>query len=637
MLETRWHDDIVDPLKLLQLQDLASVLAKVEGMAFDISYGAFVDLETKRITASSLWDATENEIKVAGYKTDIYLRALGTLQETDLSILQKGRREKIASFTKQLFTLLEDLRLEEFIKRKRPGTKGEFVKRRNHLRTYFTSQLEVNTVRGLKADALFSGIYLLLTAEKPDISFPKADKKVRDLLERAKPHLYDTFSASTSRDIWRIVEGVSIMVLAHFSDLTNKYFSYPITREIVESNSRTVFDELTRTDDVENDDYAEMNEESDASDERLETWHDKQAPTEQKQTFLQMDLELGTKTNIKGETARQTESGDQVFATAQGTSQRSAQEDYSDRKTLEDYEQEEQTEQKSALYGKENIHAVPIVKQATVPSTEEEQMYEAVRTEVAAIQRKLTTSLKKVLEHNQDTPRGNFPFGGLSKNLLPIVFEDFPRLFYKKDEESKEFDAAFSLLVDCSASMDQKMDETKRGITLFHEVLRNLHIPHAITGFWEGATSTLRKDQPNYFHEIHTFNDSLYEKHGPKIMQLKPEEDNRDGFSIRVATEKLLQRREKHKFLLVFTDGEPAADNYYENGIVDTNEAVTLGRRQGIHILGMFLSETEVGDWERNMMESIYGREQLIIEHLAELPERLSPVLKKLLMQTVSY
>src|SRR5690625_7183250 len=144
------------------------------------------------------------------------------------------------------------------------------------------------------------------------------------------------------------------MVLAHFSDLTNKYFSYPITREIVESNSRTVFDELTRTDDVENDDYAEMNEESDASDERLETWHDKQATTEQKQTFLQKAIELGTQTNIKGETARQTESGDQVFATAQGTSQRSAQEDYSEQKTLEDYEQEEQTEQKSALYGKEN-------------------------------------------------------------------------------------------------------------------------------------------------------------------------------------------------------------------------------------------------------------------------------------------
>src|SRR5690625_7789362 len=120
--------------------------------------------------------------------------------------------------------------------------------------------------------------------------------------------------------------------------------------------------------------------------------------------------------------------------------------------------------------------------------------------------------------------------------------------------------------------MDQKMDETKRGITLFHEVLRNLHIPHAITGFWEGATSTLRKDQPNYFHEIHTFNDSLYEKHGPKIMQLKPEEDNRDGFSIRVATEKVLQRREKHKFLLLLSDAEPPPATYNANAIFDSNE-----------------------------------------------------------------
>jgi len=634
-LESRWHDDVVDPFKRLQLQDLTAVLTKIKDMSFDISYGSFLDPKNKRITASSFWDATEDETRLAGYKTDIYLRALGTLKETKLSDLQKGLDKEIAGFTKQLFTLLEDLRLEEIIIRKRPGTKEDFAKRRNHLRSYFASQFQVNTVRGLKADALFSGIYLLLTAEKPDISFPKADVDVLKLLERIEPQLYHTFSASTSQDILRIAEGVSIMVLAHFSELTNQYFSYPITRETVGSNERTVFDELMRTDDVENEDYAEMNEESDASDERLETWHDEQAPTEQNQSFLQMDLELGTKTNLKGETARQTESSDQVFATAQGTSKKSAQEDYSERKTLEDYEAEEQAEQQSALYGKENIHAVPIVKEATMPSTDEEQRYETLRTEIDPIRRKLTTSLKKVLEHKQDTARGNLLFGRLSKNLIPVVFEDFPRLFYKKDEESQEFDAAFSLLVDCSASMDQKMDETKRGITLFHEVLKKLYIPHAITGFWEGATSTLRKDQPNYFHEIHTFEDSLYDKNGPKIMQLQPEEDNRDGFSIRLASEKLLQRREKHKFLLVFTDGEPAADNYYENGIVDTNEAVTLARRQGIHILGMFLSETEVGDWERNMMESIYGREQLIIEHLAELPERLSPVLKKLLMQTM--
>ena len=51
--------------------------------------------------------------------------------------------------------------------------------------------------------------------------------------------------------------------------------------------------------------------------------------------------------------------------------------------------------------------------------------------------------------------------------------DDNPRVFYKKNHESKEIDAVFTLLVDCSASMYNKMDETKRGIVLFHEVLKS--------------------------------------------------------------------------------------------------------------------------------------------------------------------
>src|SRR5699024_2279287 len=128
---------------------------------------------------------------------------------------------------------------------------------------------------------------------------------------------------------------------------------------------------------------------------------------------------------------------------------------------------------------------------------------------------------------------------------------------------------------DCSASMHNKMEETKRGIVLFHEVLKQLKIPHSIVGFWEDANEVKKNYQPNYFHLIHTHADFPSQTSGAKIMQLEPEEDNRDGFSIRIMTEDLAKRREKHKFLLVFSDGEPAAANYDQNGIVDTNIAVT--------------------------------------------------------------
>src|SRR5699024_4710558 len=162
----------------------------------------------------------------------------------------------------------------------------------------------------------------------------------------------------------------------------------------------------------------------------------------------------------------------------------------------------------------------------------------------------------------------------LSKKLLPLVTDENPRVFYKKTEESKDIDAVFTLMVDCSASMHNKMDETKKGIVLFHEVLNELKIPHAIVGFWDEENEVKENYQPNYFHRIHAHSYSFYENTGARIMQLDPQEDNRDGFSIRVLAKELTARIEKNTTLLVFSDGEPAASSNDQNCNVDASVAV---------------------------------------------------------------
>ncbi len=50
-------------------------------------------------------------------------------------------------------------------------------------------------------------------------------------------------------------------------------------------------------------------------------------------------------------------------------------------------------------------------------------------------------------------------------------------MFYKKGQESQELDVAFQLLVDCSGSMYNKMEETKKSVVLFHEALKSLKNP----------------------------------------------------------------------------------------------------------------------------------------------------------------
>ena len=93
--------------------------------------------------------------------------------------------------------------------------------------------------------------------------------------------------------------------------------------------------------------------------------------------------------------------------------------------------------------------------------------------------------------------------------------------------------------------------------------------------------------------------------------------------------------REKHKFLLVFSDGEPAAAHYDQNGIVDTHIAVSDARKKGIEVIGMFLSNGLIEESEELMMKNIYGKERLMIPSVSELTEQFTPLLKKLLLKAI--
>lgn len=639
MLETQWHESSFDPHLYLQLQDLTTVLSNIEDMTFEFTYGSFIDVIEKRLTADTFWETTNGITKQAGFTTDIYLRAIGTLHYTHLPVFQSFMKTieqvNLTSFASQLFTLLEDIRLEKEIIRLRPGTKNEFNNRHTYLHHYFTTQRKTNIVRSMPLDELFCMIYLTLYADGPDPSFTRANNKQLVNLEQIEFDLFTVFEATSTKEVVFITENILQKLIDYNVDMKTTYFTSPIVQLNKTVRENTLFDELTRTDDVTSYMIEKVDEENqDYMDETFSTWHDEHKNEGRKETFLQMDLDVGTKTNLMGGEARETESGDQAFAAAQGTARQSKQKDYSALEALTDYD-ENAGNKSHAPYGEDNINAVKNVKWATKPTTEEIQQYDLYLSQIQLYKRQLSATIEKILEHQQTSPQSNLHFGRLSNQLLPVVFEDFPRLFYKKNDESNLFDANFTLMIDCSASMDQKMDETKRGVTLFHEVLKQLHIPHQIIGFWEEATLTHDESYPNYFHMIHTFSDSLHENNGAKIMQLQPEEDNRDGFSIRVVTEDIIKRQEKHKFLLVFSDGEPAAMNYNENGIIDTYLAVSEARKKGINVLGMFLADGKIAEQDDNLMKNIYGHERLMIPQIEQLPELFTPILKRLLLSTL--
>ncbi|MEJ8767565.1 VWA domain-containing protein [Oceanobacillus sp. HCA-5259] len=636
----RFHDSRVRTNYYMQLQDLTSVLSGFAELKFEYGFGAGVNLVDEKVTGSRFWEKLDLETQVAGLKSDVYLRAIGTMRYSHIPEMQEYLRNieesHLTKFATQLFALFEDIRLEEIIKKERPGTVAIFQTRRKYFQHFFTRQVSANVTRSRGLDELFCLIYLLIQSNHPDPDFGWATERAEENLEILKPMLYSIYEAETTRDITEICEKIVFRLSGLYEeDSINEYFIFPVS-EIKRYEKNTLFDELTRTDELANDDVEDVNkEESEYFDETFSTWHRESENEDRKQNFLQFELEQGAKSSMLGGGVRETEDADQALASIQGAAGESKQNDYSKMEALDEQSAQDEKQGNESVYGEENTDAVKIVKEAEVPSPEDQELYREYVASIEMYQRRLANTIRKTIEHKQTNPRKDLLIGRLSNKLLSVVLEDNPRIFYKKNEESNEFDAVFTLLVDCSASMLGKMEETKKGIILFHEVLKELKIPHSIIGFWEDANEVRPGYLPNYFHIIHSHTDSLYANNGAKILQLEAEEDNRDGFSIRVAVEALEARREKNKFLLVFSDGEPAASGYDQNGIVDTHVAVSEARKKGMDVIGMFLAEGVIEEKDEFTMQNIYGKERIMVPTVAELPEHFSTLLKKLLLKTI--
>ncbi len=110
--------------------------------------------------------------------------------------------------------------------------------------------------------------------------------------------------------------------------------------------------------------------------------------------------------------------------------------------------------------------------------------------------------------------------------------------------------------------------------------LNELHVSHEISLYYEEAYKALRKFNRMYlvlcihlWTRIGIMECQFYLLKQMKIIAMVL---RLDGWPSRLST-----RQEKHKFLLVFSDGEPSAFGYDRNGILDTAEAVMEAEKKG--------------------------------------------------------
>ncbi|WP_113929211.1 VWA domain-containing protein [Bacillus sp. P14.5] len=634
----QFNDETIDSFLFMELSDLVKTLSKNSEMELEYGPHSYLDINNEKVFVTHFWDHRSKLEELHGLKSDIFLRTIGNLKHTNVAetakYIQKVKSTRLPSLGKQLFVLGEDIRLEEICKRERPGTKKAFATRRSLYRQHFQSQLKVNLVKSVFTDSLFNSIYLILNAKSP----LEQASSINERIDLAMPYISSTLSklyeTTSTGDVSRIcLELMEVFEEILEKDMLNEYFHLPEKVYSPDEQGVTIED-LKRKDPLQNDNTLEEKStgEEEVFEEEMRTWH--RETSDKGDSFLQFDLDQGSKSDLMGNGVREGDEGDQALGMVQGSSQETANKDFSQMEAARQDRDEEKGGGETE-YGKENRFAYPVFLKPDVPNYEEMKSYDNNKGLISPYKKKLQKMIEKTLEHKKIQPRSDLHFGRLNKKLLRFLTDDNPRLFHKKQNPSTEIDAVFSLLVDCSASMYDKMEQTKLGITLFHESLKSVRVPHEVVGFWEDTNHATETKQPNYMKAVLDFRSSLKPGTGAEIMSLQPEEDNRDGFAIRLMTERLQQRSEKQKFLLVFSDGEPAAFSYEQNGIVDTHEAVLQARKQGIEVINVFLSNEDITEAQRKMIENIYGKFSILVSDVEELPDVLFPLLRRLLIKSI--
>ena len=407
-------------------------------------------------------------------------------------------------------------------------------------------------------------------------------------------------------------------------DMLNEYYYLP--QKLYEDIQATTFEDLKRTDASNTDGNDKHQSEEDAETAEAET---KAADSETKGgAYLEMELHEGENSEViaDNDTAREGDSTDDItdMMTKKGKGSQN---------TLDHDE--------GGFIGQNQAFALEGINKNVkvewkVPNIQPQHIldYQHSKNDVQFEIKDLIQIIKKTIDREHQDERHNLTKGRLQKDLINWFIDDQYKLFYKKQDLSKTFDATFTLLVDASASMHDKMDETIKGVVLFHETLKSLNIKHEILAFNEDAFEADDREQPNIIDEIINYNYSIFEKEGPRIMSLEPQDDNRDGVAIRIASERLLQRSHQQCFLIVFSDGEPSAFNYSQDGIIDTYEAVETARKFGIEVFNVFLSQEAITEDIEQTIHNIYGQFSIFVEGVEHLPSLLSPLLKKLLLKS---
>lgn len=256
-------------------------------------------------------------------------------------------------------------------------------------------------------------------------------------------------------------------------------------------------------------------------------------------------------------------------------------------------------------------------RQTSVRESHIEQ-YNQISKPLATISKQLQRSILQRLQESRKSEKLSGLISGRRFDSHAIFRQD-GKMFYK-NRLPNETELAVGLVIDESGSMSGQNRSTYARATaiILEDFCRNLGVPVMIYGHSTSYRDGNSVELYSYV-EFDTFDgDDKY-----RLMNVSSRGGNRDGAALRFVAERLVQRPEPKKLLMLISDGQPA--DYGYSGTAAEEDLRGIKReyqRQGV----LFVAAA-IGDDKQNI-ERIYGDSFLDITDLTQLPVKLTNVVK---------
>ena len=259
------------------------------------------------------------------------------------------------------------------------------------------------------------------------------------------------------------------------------------------------------------------------------------------------------------------------------------------------------------------------------PSKKAELMYEQIKPEIQRVLSDFLVLVQPILMTRKSRIRRKQFFG---KSLdMKNLWDPQDRVFKTKISDKNNFNTAIAVLMDQSASIDERRRLASILATLcIVEFAQYLKIPVCVYGH---CTDFRR---PEHFgketvclHSYMEFEDRDHEK--LRILDMKPGGANRDGVALQYMEEKLKRRKERQKLLFFTCDGLPNASDY--GGEVARDDLKQIQKelhRDGIHLLVAAIGE------DQEEIHKIYGNSCINTSDLSALPGEICKRLLQMIL-----